>query len=78
MPTHGSLQNLLMARGKVSQPAVPRVGDGATIVLWTDRIACTVIEVKTPRKIVIQEDNAIRTDKNGMSKTQEYRYRRAP
>jgi hypothetical protein len=34
----------------------PKVGDGATICYWSDREACTVIEVKSPRCITIQRD----------------------
>jgi len=33
-----------------------KVGDGATILHYTDRDACTVVKVCTPRKILIQED----------------------
>jgi hypothetical protein len=73
MNRYGSLHNLL--GGNAAQPhAAPRVGEGATIILWTDRIAATIIEVRTPGLIVIQADNAVRTDKNGMSETQDYRY----
>lgn len=34
-----------------------KVGDGCTIKFYTDRIACTVVEV-TEKRIVVQEDDA--------------------
>ena len=46
---------------------------GATILMWTDRYAGTVIRV-TPTQIHVQEDKATRTDKNGMSESQDYEY----
>jgi hypothetical protein len=67
----GSLANHLHTR--YVQPE-PKVGMGCTLLGWTDRHAATVIEVKTPRKIVVQQDTAVRTDKNGMSECQEYTY----
>lgn len=70
----GSLVNLLMSGSKDSTPTV---GMGATILQWTDRTACTIVEVSKNR-IVVQEDNAIRTDKNGMSDSQDYRYEPNP
>lgn len=69
----GGLMNLLMDGDEI----IPNVGDGATVLLWTDRQAGTVISV-TPKEIVVQEDFAIRTDKNGPSDSQEYRYERDP
>lgn len=49
------------------------IGDGVTLWCWTDRYAYTVTK-RTPKTIVVQRDNAIRTDKNGMSECQDYRY----
>lgn len=68
---YGSLTNRLMENGK---PPVPKVGMGATILMFSDRHACTVIGLQTKRMIVIQEDTQTRTDKNGMSESQEYAY----
>lgn len=68
---YGSLFNRLMENVK---PPVPEVGMGATILMYSDRHAATVIEVLSPSRIVIQEDTATRTDKNGMSESQEYAY----
>jgi hypothetical protein len=55
-------------------------GDGATILHWTDRTAATVIAVRPGKRpeIEIQEDRAIRTDGNGLSDQQSYRYERDP
>lgn len=55
----------------------PELGDGVTIYGWSDRTPGTVIQVsQSAKRIVIQEDNAIRTDNNGMSESQTYRYER--
>lgn len=67
----GSVNNWLLS-GTKGQP-VPEVGMGATILMWTDRKACTIVKV-TPTQIHVQEDKAIRTDNNGMSECQSYRY----
>lgn len=64
--------------------AVPSVGAGATILHWTDRTAVTIIAVKAHKKtgrpveVLVQHDTAIRTDKNGMSDCQQYRYEPNP
>jgi len=70
----GSLINHLMA-GEISD--VPKVGDGATLLLWTDRHAATAIDVDTSGKnpvITVQRDHAKRTDNNGMSESQVYEH----
>lgn len=69
-----SLANYIMGGSK--QPE-PKVGDPATIIMWTDRHACTVERV-TPSMVVVRHDRAIRTDSNGHSDQQEYRYERDP
>ena len=56
-----------------------KVGDGISLSPWTDWDAYTVIERRdTPKGFVltIQEDEAIRTDHNGMSDSQSYRFER--
>ena len=54
-----------------------KVGDGATFCFFTDRHAGTVIEVRRDGKeVVVQRDHAFRTDENGMSDAQSYRYER--
>lgn len=58
---------------------VPKVGDGATMLFWTDRKAGTVISVsKSGKRIEVQQDKAIRTDSYGMSDSQSYRYEADP
>lgn len=74
--TTGSLVNLMMTNTaeKNAEPK-PEVGMGATIVMWTDRHAATVIEVsKSGKTIRIREDHAERTDKNGRSDAQSWSF----
>lgn len=57
----------------------PVVGLGVTLRGYTDRYAGTIIEVGAKRKrIVVQQDAAIRVDENGTSMVQLYRYERDP
>ena len=70
----GSLVNHIYSRA--SSPA-PKVGDGATILCWSDRRAATVIEV-TGLIVKVQHDTATRTDKNGMSDMQDYTFEYDP
>ena len=72
----GSLVNYIISG---ESPAVPEVGMGATIIMWTDRKAATIIEVIKNKKgvikeITIQDDIAVRADKNGLSESQTYDY----
>lgn len=68
----GSMMNHLYSR--IASPE-PVVGMGATILGWTDRHAATIVEVSANKKtIVIQQDTATRTDKNGMSESQDYTF----
>ncbi len=67
----GSFTNLCMMNSKPN-PA-PKVGDGATILGWTDRHPATVVFVSENGKTIhLQEDDAKRTDSNGMSECQSY------
>lgn len=69
-----SLVNHIQSRATLGQPT-PTVGMGATILGWTDRHPATIIEVwKKDYVVAVQEDHAFRTDKNGMSESQEYTY----
>jgi hypothetical protein len=57
----------------------PYVGMGATIQYWSDRHAATIIQITHDgKRLVLQEDNCIRTDNHGVSEMQEYRYERNP
>ncbi len=50
---HGSFSNQLLA---TVSPRQPQVGDGATLILWSDRQAYTVTDVKKSY-IVVCRDN---------------------
>jgi len=74
--------NSIMARMTKGAPE-PEVGMGATIIMWSDRHAATIIEVarfKTGARagqvkaVTVQEDHAQRVDKNGMGDNQHYVY----
>lgn len=72
----GSLNNMIDARVKNPEP---EVGMGATILAWTDRYGGTVIEVRRSKAgkitaVLVQEDTAVRADKNGMSEHQNYEF----
>lgn len=70
----GSLVNHIYSR---ALSPVPAVGDGATILSWTDRQPATVVEVLTVGKaqiVATREDGWKRTDSNGLSEIQTYEY----
>lgn len=57
----------------------PEIGMGVTICYWSDRMAGTIIDISASGKtLVIQEDNCVRTDNNGMSESQNYIYSSNP
>lgn len=67
----GSLINYLMGNNST----FPVVGEGATLLDYSDRHACEVISVsKDGKSVTLEGYNAIRTDNNGMDEMQEYRY----
>jgi len=73
----GSFNNMMMANSKPVES--PKVGDGATILSWSDRTPATVVFVSENGKTIhIQEDNAVRTDSNGMSECQSYSFTANP
>jgi hypothetical protein len=61
-----------------SKPATPVVGMGATRCGHSDRHAYSIVEIKSPRCIIVQRDKATRTDKNGQSESQSYTYEADP
>ena len=72
--------NKILAASTVGAPQ-PEVGMGATVLMWSDRHACTIIEVthyKTGplagqvKTVTAQRDQAVRIDNNGMSDAQSY------
>jgi len=77
---YGSFQNMVS-----SGPAEfdPEVGMGATILMWTDRVPVTIVDVTffksgsrkgEVRSVLVQRDLAKRTDENGMSDCQSYEF----
>lgn len=56
MPTVGSLHNLMANQSVQAYADTPEVGDGATIVRYTDRDAATVVEVLSATRVRIQWD----------------------
>jgi hypothetical protein len=65
--------------GRMNSTDNIEVGTGATVLFYSDRAAATVVEVHTNPKgevnrVGIKYDNAVRTDNNGMSDAQSYRY----
>jgi len=72
--------NQILAAGVIGAPT-PAVGMGATMLLWSDRHAMTIIAVdyfkSGARKgqvstVYATRDQAVRVDTNGMSDAQEY------
>lgn len=76
----GSLINHIMDRDGSSVAGVitPTVGMGATHLMWTDRNAYTIVEVRTAKKLLVRRDKAMRTDSFGMSDSQSYTYEPDP
>lgn len=74
----GSLINHVYSQSNVY---VPSVGEGATVLGWSDRQAATVVSVERKGKghlIIVQYDTATRADNNGMSDAQEYEFTANP
>lgn len=71
---YGALINLVYA--EVRSPA-PKVGDGATLICWSDRHAYTTVDVKKTY-ILATRYVAERTDRNFQGGPQEYVYRTDP
>lgn len=72
MKNTGSFFNLMMGNNNT----LPIVGEGATILHWTDRSAYEVISVsKDFKDVVIQRYAPRRLDSYGMSDDQSYEYK---
>lgn len=74
MRVYGSLNNRI---AEDATPAEPKVGDGATELMYSDRRACTIIKVHG-KTLTVQRDKATRADDHGMSDSQDYTYERDP
>lgn len=70
-----SFQNHMLS-GTVGAPE-PEVGMGATILMWSDRHAATIVRV-TKTQVHVQRDKATRIDNNGMSESQRYTFEPNP
>jgi len=69
----GSVFNHLFSRMTIGEPA-PEVGMPATILMWTDREAGTIVEVNMAKRyIVVQEDKATIVSGHTLG-APEYRY----
>lgn len=65
----GSLVNHIYARS----PGTPVVGEGATVIMWSDRRPGTVVAISASGKtVIVREDSYRRVDGNGVSESQEY------
>lgn len=72
----GSLINHVYTAG--ADKVIPTVGMGATKFCWSDRHAYTVQVVLGPKRIMVSQDRAVRTDQNGMSESQSYSFEPNP
>jgi len=73
MTLTGNVMHDIMARDATK----PALGMGATILLYSDRIAGTITDIFNVGQktfIEVTRDISKRTDSNGMSDTQEYEY----
>jgi hypothetical protein len=72
----GSLINNIMSRSVIGEP-LPEIGMGATMLSWTDRNPATIVTVFSKGKtqyVGVNEDDAVRTDSNGISESQSYEF----
>lgn len=70
---YGSVTNRILEKG--TNPEEIKVGMGATVYMWSDREAYTVVEIKSKCRAIIQRDDVKRIDKNGFgSECQEYEF----
>ncbi|WP_020606399.1 hypothetical protein [Spirosoma spitsbergense] len=71
---YGTLTNLVYAEGGTSEP---KIGDGATLLCWSDRHAYTIVEIKK-NYVLVTRDIAERIDRNFENGPQEYSYQNDP
>ena len=55
-----------------------QIGQGCTYHIGSDRYPATVVEILSPKRVVVQKDNYTRTDKNGISENQTYSFEPNP
>lgn len=76
----GSVINHLHSRAVIGQPE-PVVGMGATMLLWADRSACTIVNVQQVRGktiVTVQRDRAKVVAGSSHDGSAEYEYGRNP
>lgn len=76
----GSVINHLQSRAVIGQPE-PVVGMGATMLLWSDRRACTITNVQLVRGktiVTVQTDRTTVTAGSSHDGSAEYSYARNP
>lgn len=56
------------------ESAKPEIGMGVTQICWSDRHPYTIVEIVSPKEIVVQSDRSSRIDDRGMSDMQDYEY----
>jgi hypothetical protein len=71
---YGTLTNLVYAENKSPEP---KIGDGATLICWSDRRAYTVVSIKKTY-LLATRDIVERTDQNFEKDPQEYTYQIDP
>ena len=72
--TYGTLTNLIYSENKSPEP---KIGDGATLLCWSDRHAYTIVDVKKTY-LLATYDIVERTDRNFENGPQEYSYQTDP
>jgi len=72
---YGSFQNALFNQTRSLEP---QVGMGATELMYSDRHPFTIVEILSPKRIVVQADKATRKDDRGFSESQQYIYEPQP
>ena len=71
----GSFYNNIMQRSKGS---TPEIGMGVTELCWSDRNPYTVVGIVNSKTLIVQKDDYVRNDNNGMSDMQDYTYIQNP
>jgi hypothetical protein len=67
----GSLVNNIYSK---SESPAPEIGMGVTQLCFSDRHPYTIIDVISSHEILVQSDNAVRVDNNGMSDSQDWEF----
>jgi hypothetical protein len=71
---YGSLVNRIQETSGQKDWSDVEVGEGVTCYLWSDRDAYTVVGKPSKGVLRVTQDDAQRTDSNGLSEHQEYSF----